>query len=169
MESEDLWFPVDGGNRVVGRFIDHSFDHTNSDGTKRVVNTTLFQHKVSANSADIAHDQVKAHTKAYLVGRCPQGWAHYEKLKASQESGGPGVGMGVGVSAKDVGIKGTPIEDAALHCGWNNDRLRWFKQQGMMTVQQVADLSDADCQGLGRGAVGWRKKAKEYLAGQAAA
>jgi hypothetical protein len=165
MNFEDMWFPVDGGNRVTGRFIDHAFDHVTAAGDKRRISTILLETKVVANSADIATQQVKPHNKDALIKRCPQGWAHYEKLKESMNAAGqPGVGMGLGASATEVGIKGTPIEDAAMHCGWNHDRLRWFKQQGMMTVQQVADLSDSDCQNLGRGAVGWRKKAKEFLA-----
>lgn len=159
MHPNEMWFPVDGSKSVVGRFVDTEIEVTQADGSKRIFKRPALEAAVAGKtSTDVSFQLVKDHEKAKIVARCPLGWAHYEKLKAAP----PPVEAVPLLS--DLGMKGTPIEAGALACSWNNDRITWFKSQGIYTCEQVAELSDAVCQSMGKGAVGWRKKANAFLA-----
>ncbi len=157
MHPSELWFPLDGSQKTTGRFVDTVIEGKRESGEAFSITRPALEAKASG-SQEISFQVVKEFNKKQLIARCPLGWAHYEKLKAAPEA------MPAIPTLKDLGIRGTPIEDAALHCGFNNDRITWFKAQGIMTVQQVAELTDMACQNLGRGSVTWRKKAKEFLA-----
>lgn len=155
---QDLWFPLDGSRATVGRFVDTVTKGKREDGTPYEIARPALEAKPTANSNDISFQVLKDFERDKIIARCPEGWAYYQKMKAAPVAAPTVPTIG------DLGIKGTPIEDAAVHCGWNNERLTWFKSMGIMTVEQVAALSDSGCQSMGRGAVGWRKKAKEFLA-----
>jgi hypothetical protein len=165
MHVTDMWFPLDNSTHTSGRFIDHQFEHTNTEGVQRTITQLILETK-GMGSIDTSNYKVNDKNKAAMIARCPAGWAHYENMKAKMVAAPE---VFAEPTAADLGIKGTPIEEAAQHMKLNNNRIRWFKEQGIYSVQQVADLTDMACQNLGKGAVGWRKTAKEFLAGKAAA
>lgn len=151
----DIWFPAKESDKVVGRFIEVLVDDpvaSTKAGHKVTMTYTVLEHKV-AGSNDVSTDVVKPFKKAELTARFPGAWEHYEKLKALPPAPPQ-------PTIVDLGIKGTPVEEAAI---FNHDKLSWLKAQGIYTIEQVAGLSDSTCQNLGSGAKAWRKKAKEYL------
>jgi len=156
---QDMWFPIDGSDKVVGRFRDTELPVTLQDKTKKVVIRPALEARIAGNSNEVSFQVVKDFNKEDLIRRCPAGWAYYEANRGKPEDHGlPPIA--------DLGIKGTALEKMNA---FNNERLVWFKSQGIHTVEQLAALSDSTLGNLGMGARGWRKKATEYLASAAKA
>lgn len=158
----ERWFPARDSTSVVGRFIDVECDDpvASKKANKPVkMYRAVLQAKI-AGSTDVSAQVVKDFNKEDFCERFPGAWEHYEKLKATVDNG-PDPDM--------LGIKGTPVDEGNM---FNNERIAWFKAQGIYTLEQVRDLSDTTIENMGRsggiGAKGWRKKAREYLASKAA-
>lgn len=154
MHPHEMWFPIDGSDKVVGRFRDLEQDITQQNGEKKTFSRPGLEARVAGNSNDISFQLMKDFNKDMLIKRCPLGWAHYEKYKAApvEETVRPITDHG--------GIKGTPLEKMGA---FNNERISWFHAQGIYTVEQLAAISDTTLGNLGMGARGWRKKAADFL------
>lgn len=154
---QDLWFPSAEGkdSKVIGRFVDHEKSFTDKDGKKITKMVILLEHKFPGSS-DISTSVVKDFNKAELIRRFPMAWERYEKQKADAIARPPEVPL-----ATELGIKGTPIENVSF---LGKDKIGYLKSQGFYTVEQIAALSDTECQNIGFGAKTWRKKAAEHLA-----
>lgn len=152
----DMWFPIDGSDKVVGRFRDTEIEVTQPDGqTKKTFVRPALEAKIAGNSGEISFQVMKDFNRDQLIKRCPAGWAYYEANRdkpAEPQALAP---------VSELGIKGTPIERMDA---FNNERLAWFKAQGLLTVEQLAGISDGNLGNLGMGARAWRKKAIEFLA-----
>lgn len=159
---QDLWFPAnEKDSKVVGRFIE--IDTVNAAESRKqerevLMRVLVLQSKVPGVSGDIAAQVVKPFNEKQLRERFPQAWETYHLRKAVAEQTPPPVPTSVA-----HGIKGMPIEEASF---LGKDKLTFMKEQGFLTIEQVADMSDMQCQNLGFGAKAWRKKAKEQLAGK---
>ena len=152
-----IWFPSADTkeSRIVGRFVDLEKEYTTSDGQKHRKVVTHLEHKVPGSS-DISSSIVKPFNQAELIGRFPQAWKHYEETKAKATIEPEPV-----PTAIEHGIKGTPIENLNF---LGKDKLAYLKSMGFLVVEQIANMSDADCQNVGFAAKAWRKKASEHLA-----
>ena len=159
MDARDKWFPIDGSGKVVGRFIDTSLDVTQKDGhTVKTFVRPALESKVAGSNESVPQ-LMKPFNEKELIARCPEGWKHYQAVKAAEAETAAQPQSGIKTVA-DTPIKGVPIEDLGL---FSHDKIVWFKAQGIYTVEQVADLSDTICQNLGFGAKAWRKKANDHL------
>tara|TARA_R110002020_G_scaffold223804_1_gene433009 strand:- start:516 stop:911 length:396 start_codon:yes stop_codon:yes gene_type:complete len=57
--------------------------------------------------------------------------------------------------------KGTPIKKLKA---LNRGKIKFFEVEGITSIEQLADLSDGACHGLGKDVLDCRKQAKNYLA-----
>lgn len=152
---ENRWFPAVDSTSVVGQFVDvETVDVEASKNAKKNVHKRVpaLRSKV-AGSIDTSDQRVKDFNKDELIARFPGAWEHYMENRSDDE-----IGEAVPVVQA---IKGTPIYDAGIV---PRERIPFLRELGFTTVEQLRDMSDTVAQGLGRGAMTWRKKATEYLA-----
>jgi hypothetical protein len=153
---QDIWLPPETKNsKVVGMFVDEVHEYTNREGVKCERTVTVLRHKVPGSqdvSASLCKDNPDG---AKLKKEWPKAWELYEAKKAKAGTEPPPV-----PTATEYGIRGTPIEDADFI---GKDKLTYLKHQGFLTLEQLRDMSDAQCQSVGFGAKSWRKKAAEML------
>lgn len=152
--QSDQWFPSGGDSNVVGRFIDAEvIDKKASEKAKknRYKKHPLLQSKV-AGSHDISAQIVKPFNQDELKDRFPGAWDHYQSIRSIPEP----------KPEPDVikAIDGTPLHESDF---LPREKMPWLKTMGFSTIEQIAEMSDATCQNLGRGALSWRKKAKDFL------
>lgn len=62
---------------------------------------------------------------------------------------------------KKVAPKGTPLTELKM---LNRNKRTFFSTEGITTLEQLSDLSDGACHGLGKDVLDCRKAAKEFLA-----
>lgn len=153
---QDIWLPSSEGkdSRIVGRFRDIEDTYTDREGNKKTRVVTILEHKVPGSS-DISSSIVKPFNKDELTRRFNTAWELYEKHKAASVNAPPEVPL-----ATQLQIKGMPIETVNF---LGKDKIGYLKSQGFLTVEQLANMSDADCQNIGFGAKKWRKQAAEHL------
>lgn len=148
--SSDLWFPSSESQQVVGRFVDVESDNpaeSRKQGKLVRMLRPALETKV-VGSHDISVQVVKPFNELSLRTRFPGAWEHYEAKKK-------------GSKPVDIQpIDGIPIEDATFI---GKEKMAWLKMQGLMTIEQLATLSDAQMQNLGHGARTWKKKAGQML------
>lgn len=153
----EQWFPA-GGNAsstVLGRFIDaERIDKKASEeaGETKYRMHPILQSKI-AGSHDISAQIVKPFNEKELKDRFPGAWEHYESLK-TQPTPQPTPDV-------VVAVKGVPLHEADF---LPRDKMPWLADLGFSSIEQLASMSDQTCQDLGRGALTWRKKAKEFIA-----
>jgi hypothetical protein len=151
---ETMWFRAADSQQVVGRFVDvEVVDVKASEAAQKNMYKTVpaLQAKI-AGSHDISVQAVKPFNRKELIERFPGAWEHYE---AHRVSDAPKEEVPV-IKA----IKGTPLHTADFI---PRERVPMLKELGFSTIEQIRDMSDTVAQGLGRGAITWRKKAKEFL------
>tara|TARA_R100000329_G_C7544646_1_gene192329 strand:+ start:147 stop:539 length:393 start_codon:yes stop_codon:yes gene_type:complete len=56
---------------------------------------------------------------------------------------------------------GTPLKKLK---SLNKNKIKFFEIEGITTIEQLSDLSDGACHGLGKDVLDCRKQAKNYLA-----
>jgi hypothetical protein len=62
---------------------------------------------------------------------------------------------------KKVELKGTSLSKLKM---LNKNKRTFFEIEGITTIEQLSDLSDGACHGLGKDVLDCRKAAKEFLA-----
>lgn len=151
----DLWFPALESKNVVGRFIDLEYvDVAKSrEAEKEVMATRPALESKVVGSTDISHQPVKPFNAKELRTRFPGAWEAYEAAKASPEPEPE-------VRTLRQSIPGTPLDKSDF---LPRDRMPWLYDQGVQTLEQLRDMSDAQVQNMGRGAAHWRKQAKAFL------
>ena len=152
---QEIWFPPNTPNsKIVGRFEDHTQEWVDSTGARRSRTLPVLYHRAPA-SLDISSTTCKDNAEgAKLKKEWAQAWAHYEKCKATQADAPPAI-----PTATEFGIRGTPVEEADFI---GKDRMAFLKSMGVLTLEQLADMSDGVAQNI-MGAKAMRKKAKEFL------
>jgi len=152
-----IWFPSAEGkdSRIVGRFVDIEDTYTDREGVKKTRVVTLLEHKAPA-STDVSTSIVKPFNRDELIKRFPQAWELYLKNKAAAADAPPPI-----PTATEHNIKGMPIETLNF---LGKDKIAYLKSMGFLVAEQLAGMSDTDCQNIGFGAKSWRKKAAEALA-----
>lgn len=161
MMLREQWFPsADDKAIVVGRFIDvETVNAAKSREENREVKMlrTALESKV-AGSHDVSCQLVKPFNESQLKKRFPQAWAHYEAQKRRPPEE-------IEAERNAPIILGADTVGTALHKADFLGRAQMEKLavQGFSTIEQLADMSDTQCQNIGHGAVTWRKKAQEFL------
>lgn len=153
--SKDKWFQAVESHAVVGRFVDvEQVDVKASEAAQKNMYRMIpaLQSKI-AGSHDISVQAVKPFNKKDLIARFPGAWEHYEEFRAEPE-----VENAVPVVKA---TKGTPLHLADF---LPREKQPLLHELGFSTIEQIAGMSDTIAQGLGRGAITWRKKAGEFLA-----
>lgn len=155
----DQWFAAFEDGRkstlVVGRFIDGEVvDPIASEKAGKNVwkLVPLLESKI-VGSHDVSTQRVKDGkdgNKAELTNRFPGAWEHYMGQKESAAA----------EPDPQVSVSGTPIETLDFIPRQN---VAWLRELGFSSAEQIRDMSDTVVQGLGRNALTWRKKAKEFL------
>lgn len=153
----DQWFAAfeDGkkSTQVVGRIVDGEVvDPIASDKIgKNVWKTVPMLESKIVGSHDISTQRIKDGrdgNKEELCSRFPGAWEHYAARKE------------MAPEAPVALSSGTPIEELDFIPRQN---AAWLRELGFSSAEQVAAMSDTVVQGLGRNALTWRKKAKEFL------
>jgi hypothetical protein len=152
---QEIWLPSNTPqSKAVGRFVDRDHEYTDRHGEKHIRTVTVLEHKFPG-SQDVSTSLCKDNADGMKLRKeWSQAWALYEKQKAAA------VGAPPVPTATEYGIKGTPIEHADF---LGKDHIARLKLMGFLTIEQIAGISDAQCQNIGFGANGWRKKAAEFL------
>ena len=157
---QEIWFPpITPNSKIVGRFEDHTQEWVNSKGERCSRTRPVLYHKAPA-SLDVSSTPCKDNPDGEkLKKEWAPAWEYYLKCKAAAPTAPPIP------TATEFGIKGVPIEEADF---LGKDRLAFFKSVGVLTVEQLCDMSDGICQNI-MGGKAMRKKAKEFLAAKKAA
>lgn len=153
---KETWFPAAESRNVVGRFIDvESVDAAASREahTEVLIRRPALQSKV-IGSHDVAVQLVKPFNSDALRKRFPGAWDYYERTKSVAQPGEPDVPV-----IEQI-VQGTPLHKADF---LPRDRIEWLMVQGVHTIEQVRDLSDAQVQNMGQGIGKWRRAAKAFL------
>ena len=158
---QEIWLPSNTPqSKAVGRFVDRDHEYTDRHGEKHIRTVTVLEHKFPG-SQDVSTSLCKDNADGMKLRKeWSQAWALYEKQKAAA------VGAPPVPTATEYGIAGTPIETADF---LGKDFISRLKLMGFLTLEQLADMSDATCNNVGFGARDWRKKAKQYLDGKSKA
>jgi hypothetical protein len=151
---QEIWLPSNTPNsKAVGRFDDFVKHFTDQQGKKQTRTKLMLYTKVPGaaepSSQTVLDDKEGNEIKAsYSLA-----WEDYLRRKASpQHEAIP--------TATEYGVKGTPIEHANF---LGKDYIARLKMMGFLTIEQLADMSDAACNNVGFGARQWKRKAAEYL------
>lgn len=152
------WFPSadpsdkldTGAVAVMGRFIwAKILDIPKSKAQDREVfkKVPAIEHK-ARGSADVSVNKITPDNSQYWVNRFPDAWLAFQ--------------------GKDVAIEGTPLNqkdemgDYVLD-DMNADRVKVLRLQGVRTIEELANLADAECERMGFGYKTLRKQAQDYL------
>ncbi len=142
------WFPATGDPSVIGRVVHvKRINEVESKKQRKEVFVTLpaIEHKVAGINGDVSFalvkEEVDPDTARYWTNRFSKAWAAYKGQEASIPDGTP-------LSEFD----GLPDHKAAE-----------FKLHGLTTVEQLAIMSDANCEALGTGAKKWRTAAQKFM------
>ncbi|MFO1183594.1 MAG: hypothetical protein U1E56_02250 [Bauldia sp.] len=140
--TQEGWYPAVESNQVVGRFewYDklHIADSIAAD-EKRYTKIIVLRHKVVGTHEENV-TPLKPHNEQALRERFPEAWTAFQ--------------------GEVPPIKGTPLTKLDL----SSDRVDAFKIHGILTLEQLAGLSDAQCQAVGFGTRKLRTDAAERLA-----
>lgn len=158
MQREQWFKAFEGGKlstQVVGRFIDGEVVDpiASAKVDKNVWKTVPMLESKIVGSHEVSTQRVKNGSSGNLEelsARFPGAWDHYQAFKNAPAAEGEPV----------VSASGTPIEELDFIPRQN---MAWLRELGFSSAEQIRDMSDTVVQGLGRNALTWRKKAKEFL------
>src|SRR5262245_61220820 len=151
---QEIWLPSNTPNsKTLGRFDDFVKHYTDKDGQKQTRTKLMLYTKVPGvaepSSVHVTDDREGQRVKSeYSLP-----WDDYLKRKAAPQSEAV-------PTATEYGIKGIPNEHADF---LGKDQVARLKLMGFLTIEQIADMSDAACNNVGFGAKQWRRKAAEHL------
>ena len=146
------WFPDTYASGVVGRFIEiEVVDPIESTKQQKEVGKIVpaLESKIPG-SQDTAVQRLKDFNRKELLGRFPGAWDHFEKHREVREDVIPVIRM----------VKGTPIDAADFI---SRQKARELSDQGFVTVEHLAEMSEAVKQYLGRGALKIQRDAVAFL------
>lgn len=158
MLNEGQWFPSAEHSAVVGRFVERMIESASASvaaGKSTFVPRVLLESKV-AGTPDVAAQIVKPFNEAEFRSRFPGAWEHFEKVREANT-------RTVDVQPDHVPMRdgfGTPLSAVDF---LPRDKIAWLSELGFSTVEQIAEMSDAQVQQVGRGAASWRKQAQGWL------
>ena len=141
MSSDYKWFPASGETGVVGRFEYHDIldvPASKAADEERYRQIVVCRMKVTG-SADEDVVKVKDDNQNQLVKRFPDAWLAFQ--------------------GQEIEIKGVPLK--AL--GFPDQVNIVLQLNGVVTVEQLAELSDMACQNVGFGTRKRREAAVEYM------
>lgn len=153
------WFPAVESQNVVGRVVEHEKVHpamSRERGEPVKIMVPVMEAKVLKDSSDVSTQEIKPHKQdefKKIIGRFPGAWEAYIKSK----------GSALGDAEEVAPIKGMPIDKAVAFLP--KEKVGWLKTIGFTTVEQLAEMSDAQVVSMGTGARTWRKKAQQLLKG----
>ena len=149
------WFPDRHGSGVSGRFIEiEVVDPLKSAEQQRSVTkwVAALESRIPGHT-DISVQRVKPHNEKDLIANFPGAWDWYQAHREERED------------EKVVRIesfpKGTPLDRADFI---PREKVRLLADQGFCTVEDLAKMSDAVKQIIGRGASKMQKDAAAFLA-----
>lgn len=159
MLNEGQWFPSAEHTAVVGRFVERMIESASASqaaGKSTYVARTMLESKV-AGTMDVSAQVVKPFNEAEFRSRFPGAWEHFQKVVEANKAR-------VDVQPDHVPARrdafGTPLSAVDF---LPRDKIAWLGDLGFSSVEQIADMSDAQVQSLGRGAATWRKQAQGWL------
>lgn len=145
--ADSRWYPAAGETGVVGRFEYHKIldvvasRAADEEKTKEIIVCRM----KGTGSADDSVSKVKEDNQQSLIKRFPDAWLAFQ--------------------GQEVKIEGIPIAKLGFP-----DQVNVILQlNGVVTVEQLAELPDLACQNVGFGTRKRREAAQEYLKHGAAA
>ena len=142
------WFPATGDPTIIGRVV--MVKRINSAESKKqrkevFVEFPAIEHKSAGIQGDISFALIKEDidpdNARLWTTRFSKAWAAFKG------------------SAADV-PDGTPLEEFD---GLPDHKIAEFKLHGLTTVEQLAHMSDANCETIGMGGRKWRQNAQKFL------
>lgn len=139
--SNTQWYPAANERGVVGRFeymdlID--VPASKAADEKKTKPIIVLREKVAASTDDTVR-KVKPETQEEMIRRFPDAWKAFQ--------------------GEVVPVSGTPLSEI----GFNADKTVMYRLHGIMNVEQLAQLSDAQCQIVGFGTKKIRDQAQDHL------
>lgn len=151
---QEIWLPSNIPNsKSVGRFGDFTKEFTDKDGQKKATTKLMLYTQVPGVAEQSAQTVLNDASGEKVKSDYSAAWELYLKNKAAPQAAPT-------PTATEYGVKGTPIEYADF---LGKDHTAKLKMMGFLTIEQIAQMSDAQCQNIGFGAMTWRKKAGEFL------
>lgn len=156
---QDRWFPSAEHSSVVGRFIEKMVESASASqaaGKSTFVPKVLLESKV-AGTHDVAAQLVKPFNEADFRSRFPGAWEHFQAEREANQAR-------VALQPEHVPVRdpngATPLGAVDF---LPKDKISWLHDLGFTSVEQIAEMSDAQVQAVGRGAMSWRKAAQGWL------
>ena len=147
--QEERWYPSNDSNQVIGRFEWYDqlmIAESLAADVKKYRKIIVLRHKVIGtlpDSEDVT--MVKEFNSQILKDRFPQAWAAFNNEEVPAEVG-------------------TLLSDPAVRIeGLTPQRVELFRMSGVMTLEQLVGMSDAQCQGAGFGVRTMREHGKKLL------
>lgn len=145
MAPREQWFPAKGEKGVVGRFEHYNErpDIKKSKAADEFIPLPMVVCRMKVvGDPDESVVPLKAFNKVTLIERFPDAWAAFQ--------------------GEEVEVDGTPLTELGL----SESKILDFRLNGASTVEQVADLSDAQCEAIGFGTRKLREAAQQLMAQQ---
>lgn len=143
MKPRDEWFPAKGEKGVVGRFEYYNGvpDVVKSRAADEFVPLPKIacRQKITGNADEICVP-VKPFNKDALINRFPEAWRAF--------------------NGEEVEVDGMPLETLGIPEG----KVLLFRLNAVSTVEQLADLTDAQCEAIGFGTRKLRAEAQARMA-----
>jgi hypothetical protein len=142
------WFPATGDPGVIGRVVEiKRIKVKESKAQRKEVYATFpaIEHKIAGLAGDVSFAIVKEgiddDNAEFWKRRFAKAWASYK-------------------GEANAVAEGTSLDEFD---GLPDNKAMEFKLHGLTTVEQLAEMSDATCDGLGTGARAWRRSAQSFL------
>jgi hypothetical protein len=142
------WFPATGDPAIIGRVVHVKRVNeaaSRIQGKEIHIIIPAIEHKIAGLNGDVSFALIKEtadpDNARYWMNRFSKAWAAYK-------------------GAESTAPEGTPLSDFD---GLPDHKAAEFKMHGLTTVEQLAIMSDANCDALGTGAKKWRSAAQKFL------
>lgn len=142
------WFPATNDPAIIGRVVHvKRVNVTESKKQRKEIYVTFpaIEHKVAGIQGDVSFalikEQADPDNAELWTRRFSKAWAAYKGSSNSEP-------------------EGTPLEQFD---GLPDHKAAEFKLHGLTTVEQLAIMSDANCESIGTGAKKWRSSAQSFL------